>query len=112
MFSRFTISILIALFLWSCEDTGPVNNVSKCINSIIEADPPDCGDESNTTVDEYYFQNELVYVFDYSFCCCDYSSPVLNAECETLGYLGGFEGNSIINGEDFSHAVFQRTVWP
>ncbi len=91
----------------SCEDTGPITNVSKCINSKIEMNPPDCGEE---TVDEYFFQNELVYVFEQ--CCCDFYSPVLNTACDTLGYLHGLEGNYTINGESFGNAEFLRTVWP
>jgi hypothetical protein len=96
----------------SCEDTGPINNVSKCIDSKIELYPPDCGEGAETTVDEYLFQNRIVYVFDYIQCCCDYQSPVLSAECDTLGYLHGFIGNYTINGESFENADFLRTVWP
>lgn len=65
MFSRITFGILMALLVWSCEDTGPLNNVSTCINSKIEQYPPDCGEGVETSVDEYIFQQELVYVFEY-----------------------------------------------
>ncbi len=110
------ISFLVLLILVgsivSCEDTGPINNVSKCIDSKIEMNPPDCGELYGTSVDEYWFQNELVYVFDYSLCCCDFQSPLLSSSCDTLGYLGGLVGNSIINGEGFENAEFLRTVWP
>jgi hypothetical protein len=99
-------------FFTACEDTGPIYNVSKCINSKIQQYPPICSEEVETTVDEYYFQNELVYVFDYVNCCCDYQSYVLNTACDTLGYLHGFAGNYTINGEYFENAVFLRTVWP
>lgn len=112
MLSRFTIVILIALFLWSCEDTGPIKNVPKCIDDKIETYPPDCGELYGTSVDEYWFQNEMVYVFDYSHCCCDFQSPVLNSSCDTLGFLDGLIGNYIINGENFENAEFLRTVWP
>jgi len=74
--------------------------------------PPVCGEDVETGVDEYLFQNELVYVFDYGFCCCDYSSDVLSSSCDTLGFLGGIIGNYMINGEDFSNANFQRRIWP
>ena len=109
---KLILGLIAALSLWSCEDTGPTPDVSACINSKIQMFPPDCGDSTETSVDEYLFQEDLVYVFEYRSCCCDYSSPVLNAACDTQGELGGFIGNSIINGEDFSHAVFQRKVWP
>ena len=112
MFTRLLILMASIAVLSSCEDNAPIKDVSSCINLRIDQFPPMCEEEAETTVDEYYFQNELVYVFDYSTCCCDYSSPVLNASCDTLGYLHGFEGNYTINGEDFSQAEFKRTVWP
>jgi len=46
-----------------------------------------------------------------TFCCCDYSSEVLNSQCNYLGDLGGFWGNRVINGENFDNAKFIKTVW-
>jgi hypothetical protein len=112
MKNSFWLLLPLVGLIVSCEDKGPIKNVSKCIDSKIEMFPPDCGEEVETTVDEYLFQNELVYVFDYIQCCCDYHSPVLNTACDTLGYLHGFEGNYTINGESFQNAEFLRTVWP
>lgn len=108
------ISFYALLFLVgsivSCEDTGPAANLPKCIHTSLIAYQPACPD--GVTVDEYYFQQQLVYVHNNNACCCDYSSPVLSTSCDTLGHLGGFAGNSTINGESFENAVFQRTVWP
>ena len=112
MKNYFFFITVFSFLLVSCEDTGPVNNVSQCLDSKIEAYPPDCGEGVETSVDEYLFQNELVYVFEYKNCCCDYQSPVLDTKCDTIGNLYGFEGNTKINGEDFSHAQFLRRVWP
>jgi hypothetical protein len=39
------------------------------------------------------------------------ASEVLNQDCESIGYLGGLIGNQIINGENFSSAHFEETVW-
>ena len=62
--------------------------------------------------DEYLFQNKQVFVFEEGTCAPDASSYVFNNSCELLGTLGGFTGNTKINGVDFSeNAVFQRTVW-
>jgi len=95
-----------------CEDKDSDKNVSECIDDKIEHFPPVCEVEAETTVDEYFFQNELVYVFDYINCCCDFQSPVLSESCDTLGFLHGLTGNATINGEDWSKAEFRRTVWP
>ena len=110
MKNRLWAFLFIAGIAVSCEDEGLAPNLPKCIHTSLIAYQPACSD--GVTVDEYYFQQQLVYVYDNSSCCCDYGSPVLSTSCDTLGHLGGFSGNSTINGEDFSNAVFQRTVWP
>lgn len=66
---------------------------------------------TGANVKEYLFQNSTVYVFDPGNCGADMTSEVINSDCQTLGYLGGFAGNILINSEDFSNATFVRTVW-
>jgi len=39
------------------------------------------------------------------------ASEVLNQECESICYLGGQSGNQTINGENFSNAHFEETIW-
>lgn len=112
MYQKIFLAFSLTLGLCNCEDTGPVTNITNCIQANIQHNPPNCGQGAATTVDENLFQNQLVYVFDYSSCCCDYPSYVLNATCDTLGYLHGFAGNYTINEESFANAVFQRTLWP
>jgi hypothetical protein len=65
----------------------------------------------DATVKEYTFQGIDVYVYDPGTCGADMSSAVTDSGCNTLGYLGGFTGNTKINGEEFSNAVFVRTIW-
>jgi len=91
--------------------------------SDIDTDSPDCikhsirGFRSTTACDdganvrEYLFQGQMVYVFDPGTCGADMTSEVMDEGCETLGYLGGIAGNMIINGESFTNAVYQRTIW-
>lgn len=62
-------------------------------------------------VDQYKFQGKFVYVFDENSCGGDFQSYVYSSHCKKLGYLGGFVGNSTINGGDFNNAVFIKTVW-
>ena len=57
-------------------------------------------------------QQQVVYVFEPGTCGNDMAAPVMDANCNTLGSLGGFSGDTHINGEDFSNAEFLETVWP
>jgi hypothetical protein len=66
---------------------------------------------SGATVKSYNFQSNTVYVFDFGPCGADMALPVLNNYCDTLGFLGGFSGNTIINNQDFASAEFLHTVW-
>ncbi len=66
---------------------------------------------NDARVDEYKFQDHLVYVFEPGTCGADMSSAVEDADGKNLGALGGFTGNMVINGEKFETATFIRTVW-
>ena len=66
---------------------------------------------TGATIKSYYFQSEFVYVFDYGPCGADMALPVLNNNCDTLGFLGGFIGNTMINNQDFHSAEFVKTIW-
>ena len=66
---------------------------------------------TGATIKSYYFQSDFVYVFDYGPCGADMALPVLNNSCDTLGFLGGFIGNTMINNQDFHSAEFVKTIW-
>lgn len=67
---------------------------------------------SDAEVNEYRFQGNIVYVFDPGINCgADMTSEVVSSDGETLGYLGGFSGNTTINGDNFDTATFLRRVW-
>jgi len=36
---------------------------------------------------------------------------VYDTDCNNLSFLGGIQGNSEINGKDFSKATFVKTIW-
>lgn len=61
-------------------------------------------------VDLYGFQGQNVYVFDPGTCGADMAAAV-DENCNALGTLGGFVGNTKINGEEFSNAKRIREVW-
>jgi hypothetical protein len=66
---------------------------------------------SGNTVKLYEFQQKKVYVIAPGSCGADMSSKVLNEDCVELGNLGGFTGNTKINNEDFSNAVYKETIY-
>ena len=66
---------------------------------------------SGATITSYYFQSNTVYVFDFGPCGADMAMPVLNNNCDTLGYLGGITGNTMINNQEFSTAEYVSLVW-
>lgn len=102
------ISAAIILLFTSCDkrsDKPPAcldNKISEFRKNAACNDPK---------VNEYSFQNTLVYVFDPGTCGADMSSEVIDSNCQTIGHLGGITGNTKINGEEFSHAKFKRTIW-
>lgn len=95
--------ILISIFL--IVTTG-------CKKDLIKSLPECVQDEiSDSKVLEYSFQNQKVYVFEEGSCGADLSFTVIDEDCNILGYLGGFSGNDIINGESFDSAKLEQTIW-
>ncbi|MFM7724893.1 MAG: DUF6970 domain-containing protein [Bacteroidota bacterium] len=83
---------------------------SACINSkVTQFKSQACS--TGARVKEYSFQNQIVYSFDPGLCGGDLATYILSEDCDTLGFLGGFTGNTNINGVPFSIAVFRGTVW-
>lgn len=99
----FSVTLMIA-----CTTQRPA--IPNCIEARIREYrlSTTCGDAN---VDEYTFQGNTVYAFGPGTCGADMTTEVMNANCETLGYLGGIAGNTKIKGEEFSTAKFVKTVW-
>ncbi len=66
---------------------------------------------SDAKVDQYRFQSETLYAFEHGSCVADAGTLIVSSDCTDLGLLNGFGGNKTINGENFDHAVFIKTVW-
>jgi len=95
--------LLMALQCNKCAHSG-------CINAkILAFENEACS--SGASVKEFAFQNQTVYCFNPGLCGNDLAVYVLTENCDTLGFLGGFAGNTSINGEPFSQAVYKATVW-
>ena len=109
------LSFIFMGFLWTCkinkkQDGSTNNSTPACILKKIENfSKESCAKGPN--VKEYTFQNKQVFVFDQGNCGNDMTSEVVDAECNNMGYLGGFTGNVKINGEDFEHALLIKLLW-
>lgn len=108
-----TLNILIiisTLFFISCEKID--NDAPDCIKKLIRNKAGLNLCETGAFVNLYSFQGENVYVFDPGRCGADMSAPVYDENCEKLGELGGFAGNTKINDVEFSGvAVLIKTIW-
>ena len=106
------IAILIILIaLISCNRIDIEPGTPPCIeNKIVSFNQTSICD--NARVTEYIFQGKTVYVFSPGNTCgADLTSEVVDSDCNTLGYLGGISGNTTINGEKITYAIFVMIVW-
>lgn len=101
------IILLFASLLLSCSKID--KEAPKCLNKKIKENQKGNCDDAN--VEEYLFQGKTVYVLGFYNCASDGAAEVVDSDCNRLGYLGGIEGNTKINGEPFSNAVYVKTVW-
>ena len=99
---------LVFLLAFQCDKEEDVN--PPCIESKITVFSTEaCA--TGATIKAYYFQSNIVYVFDVGPCFADMALPVLSRDCDTLGFLGGLIGNTIINNQDFVTEEFVKTIW-
>ena len=105
------ILIIVVVTFASCNNVRK-NTVKKgtpqCVENKIKDFTSPCGDAN---AKEYTFRGKTVFVFEQGTCGGDLTSEVIDADCNSLGYLGGITGNRVINGEDFSNAVFIKIIW-
>lgn len=105
----FLVFFILAAACSACSDIDP--DSPDCIKHSIRGFRSTTACDDGANVKEYLFQGQMVYVFDPGTCGADMTSEVMDESCETLGYLGGIAGNTVINGDSFSNAVYQRTIW-
>jgi len=104
-----TYLFLFALLLIiSCSDTP--DDIPACINDLIEQEKKDgCADG----MDEYLFNEQLVYIFTESEpICSDFGSPVYDEQCVQLCFIGGIAALTQCQEVNFiQNATYSRTVW-
>ena len=108
--NRRFIILISSLFLLAFQCDKEHNENPPCIDSKIAAFSTQAC-PTGATVKSYNFQSNTVYVFDFGPCGADMAMPVLNNNCDTLGYLGGITGNTMINNQEFSTAEYISLVW-
>jgi len=109
LFIPAAISLLV---LFSCKKSDIAPGIPLCIFKEISThkNHPEWGVDR---VNEYLFQNKLVYGFDHGLIA-DGQLEIKDESCHTICNVGGFGGPSvnICNGENFFQAaVLQRTIW-
>ena len=87
-------------------------NTPKCIRSEINWHSKNW---ETGSVDEYFFQNRLVYAFATDGkIIADGSTAIKDENCNQICTVGGFGGPAVnqCNGENFfQNAVFKRNIW-
>ncbi len=108
------IFCVLATSLSSCKKCTVAGDIPACIKNNIENNR----DKENwyvASVEEYRFQNKLVYAFNPDHkIIADGATFVISLQCDTLCTVGGFGGPDILlcNGDNFSQkAVLVRKVW-
>lgn len=106
------IGIAGLLSFASCNKSEKISGGSACIRNKIQRFSNSDVCDGSATVKQYTFQNQNVYVFDQGTCGADFAQPILNENCDTLGFLGGISGNGMINGQNFyTDATYISTIW-
>ena len=106
-----TLLILSSLLVSSCQKSDIEEGTPDCIVDLIVDFDKDNTCDKGVNVMSYTFQGETVFVFNPGICGADMTSEVIDSNCQTIGYLGGIAGNTEINGEDFSEAIFEIIIW-
>lgn len=110
MKTRTILAACVLVLITACNKPDVADGTPRCVTQKIRSFRSEVC-ETGGNVKAYTFQNNTVYVYDRGTCGADQTAEVTDADCNTLGFLGGLTGNTIINGADFSTAVFQQTVW-
>lgn len=90
--SKTMLLALLYTFTACGENDPPAVLLSDCMEQKVAEykSLPRCGD--NDRVVRYNSQIGYVYYFSYEDCCCDFSSPILDENCDEVCFLGGFAG--------------------
>ncbi len=87
------------------------NDIDDCIEIHISNFGKEICDDG-ATVKRYTFQGQTTFAIHPGNCGADLTDVVLDENCDTLGFLGGFAGSTEINGVDYyANATLEETIW-
>ncbi len=108
---KFVLLFFFVALISNCKKDDSTVIIPSCIEQKIQIFELDAC-KPGASVNEYLFQNEIVYTFDPGNCIADSASEVYTDDCELLGILGGIAGFEDINGVNFSkNATLIKLVW-
>lgn len=107
---KISFLLVLLIFVISCSRKTSIDATKSKLQSEISLFKQN-NNCASAKIMEYTFQSKLVYVLDPGKCGADMTSNVIDENGKSLGFLGGFTGNTVINGADFSEAKLLRTVW-
>lgn len=105
------IILMLMISFTACKKIDVEKNTPTCVENLIQDFDKEQTCDTDVNVKKYTFQGTTVYVFDPGTCGADMTSEVIDFECNSIGFLGGFSGNTVINGEDFSNATLESITW-
>ena len=108
----FTSSLSMLIIISSCKKSDIASGIPACIRTEITLHKND-PQSYVSSVDEYIFQNKLVYGFDNGLAA-DGQLDVKDEFCNILCRVGGFGGPAVneCNGENFFQtSVLKRNIW-
>jgi hypothetical protein len=110
------ILILFLFFgttLEGCRDLDLPGNTPRCIEQKIRKFARKEAFNRGSTVTQYSFQGQFVYVFSPgNKCGADIVSEVVDSGCNTVCRLGSIVGNLNCNGGNFAvEATNEKVIW-
>lgn len=105
-----TILLTMTIFFGSCRKFIIPEATPECIKEKVIIFKSDIACE-DAKVKQFSFQGKTVFTFDPGTCGADEITEIFDKDCNFIGALGGIIGNTKINNEEFSNAIFMRTVW-
>jgi hypothetical protein len=107
-------ALIVLLTIIACRKPEIARDIPNCIYLKIAANKNNHNWETGS-VEEYLFQNKIVYAFGPDEkIIADGSTIIKEANCNQLCSIGGFGGPAVnlCNGENFYQtAILKRTVW-
>lgn len=101
-----TLYALLIVSVLSCSKEDVGNEIPACVLEKVNELKANDEVPQGVSMSEYLFEGRRVYVEDQGTVAFVYDK-----NCNTIGMLGGFAGNTKVNGRDFAEAKLIREIW-